>query len=249
MKFFGRIRQQSFTKNEFSKYLLYATGEIVMVVIGILLAVQINNRYETIKINESEQIFLKNLKKELIANYDDLLVAMSYQERSKNAAFRLKEIYSSDYGQFKTDELDSLFAEVQWTWTFDPKISVLNSIKMSSQINAIQNLKILSFITTYEESVKDAQEESLIIRSLIVDKYVPLVSRYISEAKRAKYIGFKEIGGTKFKSDYAGIFDDREAESLLVYIYIWRLSELDEHQDILTMIKDCISLVEDEIDK
>jgi hypothetical protein len=193
MKIFSRIRQQSFTNNEFSRYLLYAIGEIVLVVIGILLAIQIDNRYEVIKMRESEQIFLKNLKKELIANYDDLSIAISYQERSKNSAFKLMEIYSSDYGRFKTEELDSLFAEVQWTWTFNPKTSVLNSIKMSSQINTIQNLKILSFITSYEERVKDAQEESLIIRSLIVDKYVPLVSQYISEVNRAKHIGFKPI--------------------------------------------------------
>ena len=249
MKFFGRIRQQSFAKSEFSKYLIYATGEIVLVVIGIMLAVQINNRYEAIKIKESEQIFLKNLKKELIANYDDLLIATSYQERSKNAAFKLGEIYSGDYREFKTDELDSLFAEVQWTWTFDPKISVLNSIKMSNQISAIQNLKILSFITSYEESVKDAQEESLVIRSLIVDKYVPLVSRYISEMNRAKFIGYKQLVRSKFKSDYAGIFADREAESLLAYIYVWRVSELDEEQDIVAMMKECISLVESEMDK
>ena len=43
IKFFRRIRQRLLSENKFSKYLLYAIGEIVLVVIGILIALQINN--------------------------------------------------------------------------------------------------------------------------------------------------------------------------------------------------------------
>jgi len=43
IKFFRKIRQRLLTENKFSKYLLYAIGEIVLVVIGILIALQINN--------------------------------------------------------------------------------------------------------------------------------------------------------------------------------------------------------------
>jgi hypothetical protein len=249
MKFFGRIRQQVFTKNELGKYGLYAIGEIVLVIIGILLAVQINNGYETIKAREGEQVFLKDLQKELIANHDNLLIAISYQERSKKAAYKLLEIYRGDYHQFGSNELDSLFAEVQWSWTFNPKLSILNSIKISGQINTIQNPRIQSFITSYEELVRDASEESLIVRSLIVDKYVPRVNRYISEGSRAKYIGYAGIDRSKFKSDYAGIFNDREAESLISYIYIWHVAELEEEQDMLIMMKQCISIVKEELAK
>jgi len=42
IKFFRKIRRQLLTENRFSKYLLYAIGEIVLVVIGILIALQIN---------------------------------------------------------------------------------------------------------------------------------------------------------------------------------------------------------------
>jgi len=46
IKFFSGIRQKTLTENKFSKYLLYATGEVVLVVIGILIALTINNRNE-----------------------------------------------------------------------------------------------------------------------------------------------------------------------------------------------------------
>ena len=43
INFFRRIRQQRLAQNNVSKYLLYALGEILLVVVGILIALQINN--------------------------------------------------------------------------------------------------------------------------------------------------------------------------------------------------------------
>lgn len=43
IKFFREIRQQLLAEGKFRKYLKYALGEILLVVIGILIAVQINN--------------------------------------------------------------------------------------------------------------------------------------------------------------------------------------------------------------
>ena len=51
IKFFRKIRQQLLTENKFSKYLLYAIGEIVLVMIGILLALQVNTWNENRKSN------------------------------------------------------------------------------------------------------------------------------------------------------------------------------------------------------
>ncbi|WP_245963005.1 DUF6090 family protein, partial [Ulvibacter antarcticus] len=43
IKFFRKIRQKMLTENKFSKYLIYAIGEIALVVIGILIALSLNN--------------------------------------------------------------------------------------------------------------------------------------------------------------------------------------------------------------
>lgn len=43
IKFFRKIRKQLLTENRFSRYFVYAIGEIVLVVIGILIALQLNN--------------------------------------------------------------------------------------------------------------------------------------------------------------------------------------------------------------
>lgn len=54
IKFFRRIRQKSIKENNNSLYFKYALGEIVLVVIGILIALQINNWNEETKLETKE---------------------------------------------------------------------------------------------------------------------------------------------------------------------------------------------------
>ncbi|WP_425287337.1 DUF6090 family protein [Lutimonas vermicola] len=60
IKFFRKIRQKTLTENKFSKYLLYAIGEIILVVIGILIALQINNYNELNKQRAKKVVELIN---------------------------------------------------------------------------------------------------------------------------------------------------------------------------------------------
>ena len=61
IKFFRKVRQRLLSENKFSKYLLYAIGEIILVVIGILIALQINNWNEERKEKIAEKNFFENV--------------------------------------------------------------------------------------------------------------------------------------------------------------------------------------------
>ena len=65
LKFFRNIRQRLLTENKFSKYLLYAIGEIVLVVLGILIALSVNNWKETSSQRKIEKLFLVDLLHDL----------------------------------------------------------------------------------------------------------------------------------------------------------------------------------------
>ena len=56
-KIFRKIRQRLLSENKFSKYLIYAIGEIILVVIGILIALGINNWNENWKIKMKRKLF------------------------------------------------------------------------------------------------------------------------------------------------------------------------------------------------
>ena len=65
IKFFRKIRQQLLTENKFSKYLIYAIGEIILVVIGILIALSINNWNEENKRTSLKSSYINSLKNDL----------------------------------------------------------------------------------------------------------------------------------------------------------------------------------------
>ena len=82
IKFFRNIRQTLIMENKTSKYLKYAIGEIVLVVIGILIALQINNWNEERKNEVTKQIYLKSLIAELKNNFNTYLdVQKNYDKR------------------------------------------------------------------------------------------------------------------------------------------------------------------------
>jgi len=64
IKFFRKIRQRLLTENKFSKYLFYAVGEIILVVIGILIALSINNWNE----DKKNRKLITTYKKSIIEN-------------------------------------------------------------------------------------------------------------------------------------------------------------------------------------
>ena len=68
IKFFRKIRQNLLSKNKFTKYLIYAIGEIILVVIGILIALSINSWNQGRIDKKSESKYLKDIKKEIQNN-------------------------------------------------------------------------------------------------------------------------------------------------------------------------------------
>ena len=85
IKFFRKIRQHMIKENKASKYMLYAIGEIVLVVIGILIALSINNWNEQRKLQKEElnlllevksnlEVTLNNFKNDTISNTASILL-------------------------------------------------------------------------------------------------------------------------------------------------------------------------------
>jgi len=71
IKIFRKIRQQLLTENKFSKYLLYAIGEIFLVIIGILIALNLNQRSEQRKVEAKIDTIFEDVLDELGKNIDD----------------------------------------------------------------------------------------------------------------------------------------------------------------------------------
>lgn len=85
IKFFRNIRQKALTDNRIGKYFTYAIGEIVLVVIGILIALQINNWKEEKRQEVSEKEFFDGLTKDLNRDSEVIKVTMNDIDRRLNS--------------------------------------------------------------------------------------------------------------------------------------------------------------------
>ena len=91
IKFFRSVRQRLLNENKFSKYFLYAIGEIILVVIGILIALQINTLQEEKEDRKIEKALLKNVKKDLESDIQEFKNVKEFKTSQYEASIRLLE--------------------------------------------------------------------------------------------------------------------------------------------------------------
>ena len=70
--FFRKLRKRLLAENKFSKYLIYAIGEIILVVIGILIALQVNNWNLRQIQNKKEVVYIEEIRKSLMQDLDKI---------------------------------------------------------------------------------------------------------------------------------------------------------------------------------
>jgi hypothetical protein len=95
IKFFRKIRQQMLTENKFSKYLIYAFGEIILVVIGILIALQINNWNEERKIAANESYILNEILNNLKEDAQQIEYILRRRTTAQTSVENLIEILNT----------------------------------------------------------------------------------------------------------------------------------------------------------
>jgi len=149
IKIFRKIRQKLLTENKFSKYLLYAIGEIVLVIIGILIALNINNKNEIYK-NERKFIFnLVQVSNELKANIESTTkLIIKYQEKDSLVGSVLSD--TLEVADFKTSEgyyLGNILVKVATTTITSNSFKKLNST--SSNLDESYNPLIFKLDSLY----------------------------------------------------------------------------------------------------
>ena len=150
------------TENKFSKYLIYAIGEIVLVVIGILIALGINNWNEQKKNDEAESEYycriLQDLEldkqkiNEIIATYDNRIrvskeILLELDSGKKNKNFLLNKFLIAFRGK----------AFVPRNVTFQDMVSSGNIRLMKD--NEIKN-SLIQFYSELENKVSHLQQNS-----------------------------------------------------------------------------------------
>ncbi|WP_445383015.1 DUF6090 family protein [Robiginitalea sp. IMCC43444] len=137
IKFFRRIRQKLLSEGNTGKYLKYAIGEIILVVIGILIALAINNWNEAKKSENEIVEIIEQLKDDLIYNFDDATGILEFYATQESIceAVLFDKLSIDDY---RNNELISIVA-VNWFIT-SPKSENLDYL-LNNQKGAPESYK------------------------------------------------------------------------------------------------------------
>ena len=134
------------TENKFSKYLIYAIGEIVLVVIGILIALSINNWNEQNKLQKEEIRFLQNFKRSIKSDLESNKLKSDYYSLTKDAITKLLNHFEQDLPY--QDSLNTYFGRITQTWTPQINMEVFETLK-SNDLNLISDDSLRNKLINY----------------------------------------------------------------------------------------------------
>ncbi len=161
INFFRRIRKKLADDNppdaragKFSRYLLYAIGEIVLVVIGILIALQINNWNEQQKQNKLEKEYYCRFLEDVLQDREQVtnLIAQSESRlKASNQAVRLLQKEKTKKEEIGTQislSIRAIYAD------FKPNNSAFEDLKSGANLNIIRDNNVIKALNNYFNKVE-----------------------------------------------------------------------------------------------
>lgn len=164
LKFFRKIRQKLVREKKVRNYLVYAIGEIILVVIGILIALAINNAQQKKVLAKKEQIYLKGLQGEFETSKLKLVELIKFNERNYLGAQQILG-YTANQNTLPSEEQLSnlLYQSFNFDIAFNPNNSLLNEMISSGSLKDISNTELRIQLTNWISTLDDIsrQEEDL----------------------------------------------------------------------------------------
>lgn len=171
IKFFRKIRQNLISEGKMGKYLKYAIGEIVLVMVGILLALQVNNWNEQRKDAKKEQELLLQLQAEFNSNLEQLDQKIYLRSAMINASFKLLDYVDHPVKRNR----DSILKNLGYTVlspTFDP---IVNDINSSGRIQLLRNTQLKEKLSRWTSEIIQVTEEEQVWLHYRNNNYMPLL--------------------------------------------------------------------------
>ena len=249
IKLFNKMRKQLLDENKTGRYFKYAIGEIVLVMIGILLAVQVNTWNQNRQLQKEEVQIMKGLHKEFSKNLVKFDIAYAYH---LNRLQSIETIMSIEPRAFSMDSLGSLIVSVSGSYTFDPFQGIYNSLINSGRIELISNDLLKERISGFQDLMMDYQEEEFGAKDFTTQNLHKLI---LSEATFDNYMVYiKSTLATKeeelrIKGKYIKLIESDIYEGQLIFLSGWMLPIFEEGPILREKMTSIINLLESEIEK
>jgi hypothetical protein len=248
IKFYHRLRQRFLIENKFSKYIFYAVGEIVLVMIGILLALPVNNWNEIRKTNKQEIELLQSLHKEFKFNEIELNRSIEKAQIIQKKSETLLKNTGTHEIKLSRHESDSLISTgLLGIITYDASGGILEDIINSGKIHILKNDELKNILSNWGGILNDVKEDetwAVNERNTITLPFLFRNSNYTNISAGMNYITDITSG---FDTDYRDIYKLQEFENIVISHRIWNKKNENNYKRLKKRIEEIIILCEQDL--
>jgi len=235
------------------KYIWFAILEIFLVVIGIFIALQVNNWTEERKLRSIEKNVLMDLRSELYANISRLDSIINERENVLAAGRLLLEQSGPDASWDSEVNFDSLLFKVILSgWKFFPESGVVTDILNSGKLNVIQNDSLRYMISSLPADIALLNDEDDTYRLDLHGYFVPFFSGNYAIRNIVKDRGLfgrdMDLGVSTFRTYPESLLRNQELEGVLTIQTIWTNTAIGLYNRQLNNYKVILRLINQELD-
>ena len=186
-------------ENKLTSYLLYAMGEIVLVVIGIIIAVQINTWNDARLNHRKERVILKDLYQEFQINKTKLDETIRHHQSLAEATSKIMSLMGDSEAVLSQHNLDSLiYLSLDYT-DFNASQSVIMELISSGKLNLISSDELRALIFEWVSEMDEKKEGYETMDQISQMQTLP----YLTQNATMKDIDFYGLGKTNGRSKFA----------------------------------------------
>ncbi len=249
IKFFRNIRRRLLRENRFTRYLLYAIGEIILVVIGILIALQVSNWNEQTKRDRLELEALQNLYSDFDYNKEQLL--QDIEDVKKNRKLFITILKHTGDRKDNDINMDTLLYSAASTPQFYPQNGFLMDLINSGKLGLIKDDELRYQLSSWLPSIETLKERE----QLSIDFEKDIVT-FINEngswldadkLSKSTLIRSLDLPDSGFKIDNNLLLEKLEFENMIESNLVHQAGLLSRMEVCLEINKSILRLIEDEI--
>lgn len=252
-------------ENKRSKYFKYAVGEILLVVLGILIALQINNWNQNRQNRAQEQQILVQLLNEYENNLIQLNQKILIRNETITSSIKLLNYKNVEAKNVVADSFNLHLSRLFWRPTFDPELGVTTELTSSGKLYLLTNGSLRNNIASFPSFLGELGEEEKVTFNLVEERLTPFVMEHyqfgkiIGEQFNDKYIkelvtfvmaeGYNSIIDVFTQVDFKPLLLHSEFEDYLALMISNTVYTNEQSEGVKKKIEKIISLIKGELRK
>lgn len=247
--FFRKIRQRLLTENKVSRYILYAIGEIVLVVIGILIALAINNANELQQNTKKEKVVLQDLQSEYEQNQQQLGFIIKKLESQLKALKAFLPYFLRNPKAMDDSDFDVFIYNLGNLPEYVLAEDIMNSISNSGKISLISNRNLNYALAANSQTYEQYSKWMELNEKQVYDIILPYVmDKYPIKRVMVNFPGYSDVE-SDFKIETRQLLSDVRFESMVANRMLDMETVLKTARKLQTQQQTVLKLLAEELER